>query len=426
MDQDETPNSSSEKKLISEINQKSVMDSLARERSGWTWLTKISDVKIRRAGAVAYAMFVDLPIKEAIALASAGVSTESTVREPFTSAHSPEGVLVKRILDEGREVVAFFVYIFLSQKRREVTAGQPEISAALSDVRYEYERHTASALVNSFHDTTLLTLNGGRDSIYVAASEFQKEINNLRSESIHQLAGLKDLAVDAKKQFRVDYNGTRRSLARRKLVWRSIVRRAVEEAKGNIEAATLQLEAARDALGAQIDLKASVEYWKDRKASHESSRKKSLGAVFASMASTLGVMFCYFWLLPSFATTDSKTGEAAAGKAVPIAAAISAQDITNMVTHLFGAALLLTFMGIMVRMALRQYNTHSNCALEAQERITFTKTYLALMHEGKLSADLDRKLVLESLFRPNSFTSSSEITFSTPIDFFMKAAERVK
>ena len=82
--------------------------------------------------------------------------------------------------------------------------------------------------------------------------------------------------------------------------------------------------------------------------------------------------------------------------------------------------MLITLFGALIKITLRQFNTHSHMALDAAERITFTKTYLALLNEGKLKADEDRRLILESLFRSSQPGSLAEIPFSSPIEPVLK------
>lgn len=95
-------------------------------------------------------------------------------------------------------------------------------------------------------------------------------------------------------------------------------------------------------------------------------------------------------------------------------------ELTLAVADLAGAALLITLLGIIIKITLRQFNTHSYLALEAEERITFTKTYLALLNEGKLKSEEDRKLVLESLFRSTKSGAVEEIPFSSPLELILK------
>jgi cobalamin biosynthesis protein CbiD len=98
----------------------------------------------------------------------------------------------------------------------------------------------------------------------------------------------------------------------------------------------------------------------------------------------------------------------------------SSSELSAAVADLAGAALLITLLGVLIKITLRQFNTHSHLSLEAAERITFTKTYLALLNEGKLKSDEDRKLILESLFRSTQSGSVAEIPFSSPIELILK------
>ncbi|WP_343595501.1 DUF6161 domain-containing protein [Pseudomonas sp.] len=416
-----------ELRLFTASDKSALAESLAREGAAWEWIKDISDLKIRRAAAAAYSILVELPIQEAVKNLSTGLLAANS-NSPFIKAGSPEGALVRRCQDEGYQNIAFFVFILITQRRREIAATVPDIHSVLSDPLYEYERLTAVTVINQFYSMDLLALNGGRDSIYDEATGFQKEIKNLKFEAQSQLSDIHKVATEAKRGVKQELSLARKTLLRRRRTWLYIARKTAADARDKVTSAHAHLEAAKEALNSQIDLKASVEYWNERKVSHSKSRTKSLWAVIISMAATLGVMYSYF----KFIVLSVPAGVAAASaasqpdKIQTAANTVSAQLIIDSISHLFGAALVLTFMGIVVRMALRQYNTHSNCVLEAQERMTFTKTYLALMHDGKLTTDGDRKLVLESLFRPNAFSNTPEITFTTPIEMIYKVADKAK
>jgi hypothetical protein len=286
----------------------------------------------------------------------------------------------------------------------------------------EYERVSAINIINNFYGTTEIAEQAGVDSVFSVATDFKSQVDKYKKEIAVDFTSYVVAHKNTKKKLQKEYDSIRYGVKRRARFWNGILRKTVNNAKDQLGDAQAHLNSAKEAYSAQIDLKASVEYWTERRESHKTSTKVWFGGVIASMIATFIVMMLYFRFGVGLLGAAPKKTSEATGAASPLAI----EDVVSAASHFFVAALLLTFLGIIVRIALRQYNTHSNCALEAQERVTFTKTYLALMHEGKLTADADRKLVLESLFRPNSFSSSPEIVFSTPIEMIYKAAERAK
>jgi Family of unknown function (DUF6161) len=53
-----------------------------------------------------------------------------------------------------------------------------------------------------------------------------------------------------------------------------------------------------------------------------------------------------------------------------------------------------------VRLVVRMYLSHQHLATDADERVTMAQTYLALVAEGMLTNDDERRIVLQPLFRP--------------------------
>lgn len=99
----------------------------------------------------------------------------------------------------------------------------------------------------------------------------------------------------------------------------------------------------------------------------------------------------------------------------------------HLVLNATGAALVVTLMAVMIRVALRQFNTYSHLSLEAAERVTMVKTYLALLNEGKLKSDQDRHLALEALFRTSQTGMIAETSFNSPVDIIVKSlADKAK
>ena len=74
----------------------------------------------------------------------------------------------------------------------------------------------------------------------------------------------------------------------------------------------------------------------------------------------------------------------------------------------------------LIKLTSQQFRTHQHLALEAEERSTMLKTYLALMSENKLKDAEDRKTALDVLFRPASTGMIQEQGSVMPTDSIIK------
>jgi len=141
---------------------------------------------------------------------------------------------------------------------------------------------------------------------------------------------------------------------------------------------TKNLEAMQNAFREGMTLRAPVEYWESRQTHHEIRTKEVGRSVFGSM---LGLGVCIgglaYWVLSNL-STDGK----------PEAWRVA-------VLGLIGA------LGVWaIRLIVRIFLSHSHLATDAAERVTMVKTYLSLLEGDKMPSDDDRKLILQSLFRP--------------------------
>lgn len=212
------------------------------------------------------------------------------------------------------------------------------------------------------------------------------------------------------------------------ILWAKGTRRLVQE---HYSDAKSDIENIRQAYHEKIDLEYSVNYWNERRRSHARHRGGWAAGIIFSLLATFGGMLFYYvcggvsgivtWFGGSISqaviTTSSADGESA--KNVQLISETFFADVA-------GAALLLTLLAVLVRLSLRQFNISTQLHIEAAERVTMVKTYLALLNEGKLSADQDRRLALESLFRSSQLTPAADSGFNTPVDMMIKTlAERV-
>ncbi|GGD73522.1 DUF6161 domain-containing protein [Lacimicrobium alkaliphilum] len=141
------------------------------------------------------------------------------------------------------------------------------------------------------------------------------------------------------------------------------------------------VEKAKDVYLSQIELDASVTYWESKKDVHKGSRKIWLIAMFALVALTAFSPLLVS-LLPVPDLTEDKL-------------LLNAFNPMTLIT----SVLLISLLSFCIRLCSKQYSTQQHLYLEAEERKTMLKTYLALMNEGKLVEQEDRKVALDTLFR---------------------------
>ena len=251
---------------------------------------------------------------------------------------------------------------------------------------------------------------------------------------------------------------------RRRKRYSAYIIKVRDSARESVSEVISTLASAKAAYHDQVDLDASVQYWSVRRRNHSIFKVVWFFAVLLSMVVMFGSVLGYYgaggavglssmihqqrmeesmfinppsigldsplssmqttklaFTPPKLAPIASESSAASLTPSSPIAVAgHTRSELTLAVADIAGAALLITLLGILIKITLRQFNTHSYLALEAEERITFTKTYLALLNEGKLKSEDDRKLVLESLFRSTKSGAVEEIPFSSPLELIFK------
>ncbi|WP_409312731.1 DUF6161 domain-containing protein [Pseudomonas putida] len=402
-----------------------------KELDAWEWIKfPDSNMRLAQAGTTAFRTFVSAEVDPVPRGGIPGGNFKlGTHDKPFLLSDSPEGKLILSVRENVGVTVAFYMFLLFNLGRRNLVFADNALAGACGDPLFEFEKNTAIGIINQYFGINSIVSAYTGESAASKLMELDAYIDAARDNVSQAISGVVKNFDSIRSTNKNEIRRIRKGLVRRKRVWGKFVRRAVVEAQESVAKAEAHISSAKDAYSAQIDLKASVQYWEDRKSRHKTARLWSLGAVISTMCLTLLLMSLYFSIdVPLISTADAV--KSAVDVAKPNAAAsttnsITTQSIADLISHFLGAALLLTFLSIVVRIALRQYNIHSSCALEAEERVTFTRTYLALMHEGKLDSEADRRLVLESLFRPNSF-SASEISFTPPLEALYKIMDKSK
>lgn len=337
-----------------------------------------------------------------------GAEFKTVTSIPVLLSSSADAQLIDKIKERFGTIAGFMAVVFINTPNRHAMIEHQIIKNIVEIPGLEYDRTAAIQSILAYQNSDSLIVNSNVESLRARYKEFDKRHEDVMSKMSFGLELFGSHAEDLKKELdrraaKVDY-----SIDRRVKLWLGIAKKTSAEAKTKMESAQNSLSSAKDAYLAQIDLSDSVKHWEDRKKHHEHHKLLWLTGVIGSMLTTFFSIILYFKY----------------GGMIELSGTPTTSDATNIsaaVTQISGALLLITLMGIIIRITLRQFNSHSHLALESQERIIFTKTYLTLMRDGKLDSELDRRLVLESLFRPTQAGGAAEITFSPPMELIYKA-----
>ncbi|MFK9007580.1 hypothetical protein [Pseudomonas pergaminensis] len=418
-------------------------DFLADERHKWHWLTKLP-THLSKAAKEIQTILVDKPIIQA----TGGLRTSlldkikiGTKEEPFITRTSDEGKFISEVISNYDYTVGFFSIIYSNDYVRDLAYNNSVISEALRMPRFEYDRVTAMNL----------SLSLGNHERFLGAirkSSFQELLDEQRSEQQEFRSTFKEITEkftnainEQSSEAKSNILSTKKILSRRMNAIKAlskrgtrIVQEAADTAKEKHETALERLKAADAAYTEQLELKYSVKYWKGRKIAHTLSKYGWLLSVFFSLGLMLASVSLYFAngglvtisenlseRFPSSLIITPKNNKPIDTQTSSINSAFTKSEIANVAANITGAVLLITILSIFIRITLRQFSIHTQCALEAGERVTFIKTYLALMHENQIKSDEDRKLILECIFKSTLGTSTPEIAFSFPIDSIIKA-----
>lgn len=428
-------------------------DFIVKEREHWNWLAKLPD-QLQKAAKELQKQLIDTAVVNALHpdLEKSKSDKEAmfylgTLEVPFITHDSEEGVFLQQVLKNYDYVVAFYCVLHLNDNIRYLALNNSILSETLRMGRYEYEKVTAMTL----------SLSLGNYSSFTSAryqTEFNKVLEQQRVDQNEFKArsddALKKQTATVKQQLNIVTTASQKShtiISRRIKALKKLSSKgaaaastAVEDSKSEFKSAVERLAAAATAYTEQLDLKHSVNYWKTRKNAHTWAKYGWLAGVALSLVLMLGSVAFYFAndgltgiarkLTPAPVTAAAQTTNDDTRHAQPsrqedstssISTILTKSEITTLATNLTGAILLITLISIVIKIALRQFSIHTQYALEASERVTFIKTYLALMQEKQIKSDEDRKLILECIFKPTFGSTPPEIAFSLPIDAIMKA-----
>ena len=168
--------------------------------------------------------------------------------------------------------------------------------------------------------------------------------------------------------------------------------------------------AAKDVYHSQVELDASITYWESKLKTHSTSRNWWLFSLVISIILTVLVPILMLLFQPIQAINKVESSYLILGVINPIGLALT---------------ILLVSMGsFSIKFCSRQFSTQEHLKLEALERKTMLKTFLALMNEEKLKEQEDRKIALDTLFRPAQTGIVADYGNVAPSDTVVKVFDK--
>lgn len=445
---------------------------LRRERDRWSLLTVTNNLFAPEIEGLLTHLILDKLATVEIDTDLRGSSASDIVigqLDDYIESDSVDGRLILSTYNKYGAVTAALLLAYTNKGNRNLLArGDLSFTRLLANPALAYEQNVAIQLSlrnehleefigNAYAESLNDMINRGKDAVkktdsFLAARETQ----------------LNSLIESSKKNIQTEAIGFRRALKRRAGIYKRFAAQTNETAKTSLERANealtdavSTLESAKTAYHDRVDFEASVNYWTKRKNSHSVFKGLWFVAILICMIAMLSSVIGYYGFggatgitayvkqealqvdtpqapdieqeqhtanstSNSNSNSNSNSTATASGQSAATVMGYKASDLSIAVADLVGAALLVALMSVLLKIALRQFNTHSFCALDAFERITFTKTYLALLNEGKLKSDEDRRLILESLFRSSQSGGFADTSFSSPVELVLKALSERK
>lgn len=364
----------------------------------------------------------------------------------YITRESKEGVLIQDVKKHYGLVTAGFLLLYFIKNGNDIILTNEEINNAIQNPIYRRENSIA-IYISLLNDNVAGIMPNTKDQrLEQALDGFSTKTETIIKSTLDQSAQIEKILKTAKDDIYLEAKNMQRSFKRRNRVYRDFAKKSKTAANGLLDEATQQLAAAKAAYHDQVDLDASVQYWETRRQSHSKFKVLWFFAIVISMTLTFSSIILYYsyggaagiakYIHPQTTAINISPNleNSAASSTSPTTTEtnqLKKQYIVNSelsiaIADLAAAAILIALFGVLIKITLRQFNTHSHFALDAEERITFTKTYLALLNEGKLKADEDRRVILESLFRSSQPGSLTEIPFTTPIELIVKSLSEKK
>ncbi|QLE85416.1 hypothetical protein FLM48_10200 [Shewanella sp. Scap07] len=218
----------------------------------------------------------------------------------------------------------------------------------------------------------------------------------------NEQASLETLKDEKTKKYQLDFSNSIKKIIKAK---RAITRRVDTDVQSSLD----RLEQAEITYKSKIELSASVAYWETKKVTHKTELKTWLIALILFSLSTVIFPPLLGYLVAGW-TQELFTDKLLFGAINPLA--------------LTTTVILLSLCTYAIRFSSRQYSSAKHLMLEAVERKTMISTYLALMNEDKLKEQEDRKIALDTLFRPSSTGIVADNAAIMPTDAVIKVLDK--
>lgn len=356
----------------------------SRERDKWKWLEEAS-------GTILPANVRDNIIQQYSSI----VTYAQTVAEQGHEAHDPQGALDGHYKGAPAPLIHS-----TSEIGRSIMSIREALGADLAALAYGISvgqigpqwwnpMHVRAAFLVS--NPSLISREAIRAATRADYARWQNEATELLTrhdtvlaEKEELIAGLSNKADDL--AIRTYWRTARRSVELRK-----DLRRDAQETINDINNV-------KKAYAEEMKLKASVQYWSEKKDGHSNRRKEAFEHIrnFGILGGVVGVFV--FWLAITFMLEASGVNvfdwiviNPPEGRAIALSTYV-------VVTAALGTVLTVLFWT--ARVLVRHYLTERRLEGDADERCVMTKTYLALISEGA-AEDEDRLVILNALFRPS-------------------------
>lgn len=245
-------------------------------------------------------------------------------------------------------------------------------------------------------------VNSVIDDTYSLYSDATKKKTNFDKWLKNEQTSVETLKKDKTKLYEQDFSNSVKKILKTK---RAITNRVNTDIQSSLD----RLKIAEDTYNSKIELSASVAYWETKKVTHQTELKTWLIAVIAFSTLTVILPPALGYLVTGW-TEKLFTDKLLLGAINPLA--------------LTTTVILLSLCTYAIRFSSRQYSSAKHLMLEAVERKTMISTYLALMNEDKLKEQEDRKIALDTLFRPSSTGIIADNTAIMPTDAVIKIFDK--
>lgn len=277
----------------------------------------------------------------------------------FPHSSTPLAKRVEQIRTRDPLEALAYLYVHLPQKNgyqfdaRDASSWRGFIEGLI-------ELHGISTISEERHQALQASLDELRTKSERTLGQKRKDINRLHKEFVQQKEAV-DLQLT---------NFEAEALA--------FFQRNQEAHDLKIDEHEKRMAALQNSFREEMALRAPVEYWEGRKTHHEGRATITGWWAFGSMAGLAGIIgSAAYWVLSALGA-DGKPDT----WRVAVLALVGALGVWA------------------VRLIVRMFLSHTHLTTDAAERVTMVKTYLALLESDKMPSDDDRKLILQSLFRP--------------------------